>query len=203
MARLHKPYALFSLTQSIELQLTSSLERLAEECTKGRSRYYKMIQRHFEDIDKTSQWALMNQEELVKYYPRTKRGDIKQNSHQVIREFISLSGPANPWMGSRGFEGTNLRIVLKSDKEGQIELVVGEYKNLSGKLLSYREGLPYQSSCQICSSELVSGNCRVCGRTHCDKCNHLCIECGNAVCMFCHNGFGEGWCSPHHWHFHK
>ena len=139
---------------------------------------------------------------LGQLYTTTKNPDYAHKASVIIKQFAYLQKPTPPWLGSRGFEGSNLRLAVSADKDGKLICKIGEFKNLTGLILENRNNYPEQEHCELCDSIGILKTCTICGRWFCDNCGKECRSCGNLICNSC-NSDKDPYSSEHHWYFHK
>jgi hypothetical protein len=197
-----KPFSIFLEDDNNKVDIATVLSNFRSETKKGNAKHWIVFDNHFNDIISIGQWTASNFECIKNVFPVTKNGEIKKNRHVLIKQFAYLQTPTEPWLGSRGFEGSNLRLIISSTKERKLICRVGEFPNFSGFILDYREKYPLQESCELCSSSDILTLCKICGKWSCQNCGFNCSKCNHWICKDCNNE-KELVTSEHQWHFHK
>lgn len=197
----NKPFVLLRDGDNIALA-EENLEILRSESLRGRTAYNKLITSHIEEIRTLTVWALDNFDKLKQCFPKTKSGNYSKNSNLLVKEFCEIKAPSGQTLSSRGFEGTNLRMII-SIENGKLCLKVGEYPNLSGKILTYRNDYPLLEQCEICNTANASTFCSICGKSVCKQHISNCQECNTNVCATCDSKKEGLLFSAHHWYYHR
>ena len=196
------PFDLFSLTKSKRSDLESSLEVLFENCKKSTAKGWKVLKQNRQNIKVLSHWTFSKRQQIVYEFPRTKSGHIYKNRHILIKQFTDNVQPSGRSLYSRGFEGSNYRLVVASDKERNLKCRYGEYLNLSGFLFNFRDDFPKSKHCEICNKEASIGICIPCGQWFCKSCQFICNSCNHEMCVSCSTGKSPN-VSVHEWYYHR
>ena len=77
-----------------------------------------------------------------------------------------------------------------------------EYNNFSGFLLSFRDGFPKASECEICQNNKPKELCLLCGNWYCKDCGMSFDFCKHIVCKTCGTENGP-LMSAHEWYYHR
>jgi hypothetical protein len=196
------PFEIFSIPNHELRDLSSVLKDIQSIGEDSRASIWKVFSSHTDSILQVAEWVQRHADRMVEHFPRTKSKLIYKNRHLLIKEFQNLKNTKGKSLGSRGFEGSNLRLVIASNAERNLSCAVGEYLNLSGNLLPYRPEYPTVDQCEICIKQKPKEVCSICGRWACKKCGLKCEQCGNWICSVCNNTSDDNH-SPHYWYFHR
>ena len=181
----------------------SRLQELNHRSQRSRARDWKEFSLNYEDIKEKTIWAYKNSGVIQDNFPRTKKGLIYKNRHQTIKEYSRKVAPSGQSLFSRGFEGTNYRLVVASDTQANISCRYGEHLNLSGSPLLYRDGYPKSEHCEFCKQASPLDLCVLCGRWFCHSCGQLCEKCNRSYCLDCCTKLEPLIYSNHDWLFHR
>lgn len=194
---------LFECLNSNQMKVNDYLKKLKKQSNKSKKRGWKIFFKYYDDILNITLWTFNNIEYVIKDFPLTKSKQIYKNRQLLIKEYEKASTAAPQRLGSRGYEGSNYRIVIKSDEKRKLACYYGEFLNLSGFLLSYRDNYPKVSTCELCNNGAPSGVCSVCGKWYCDACSSFCKECEKTFCLSCDEKQPFLAFSAHGWYFHR
>jgi hypothetical protein len=197
-----KPYTIFEENEKRKVDVSSVLSNFCSSTRKGNANHWIVFDKHFNDIISIGQWTADNFEFIKDVFPRSKSSEIYKNRHVLVKQFAYLQTHTPPWLGSRGFEGSNLRLVISSTKERELICRLGEFQNFTGFVLDYRDDFPMHERCELCSSTNTLKLCRICGRWSCKDCSVDCNKCEKWICEECDTE-KDPFTSEHQWHFHK
>ena len=202
MYRQFGPFKLFDFSNPHVSALESSLESLFSNCDKSKAKGWKFVSQITNNLEQVARWTFNYRNEIAREFPHTKDGHIWKNRNMLIKQYgynVKSSGQS---MGSRGFEGTNYRLIVASDSNRTLLCRYGEYLNLSGTLLFFRDNFPEIEICEICQNDDSKGLCTLCGRWYCQQCSHTCEACNQTICKSCATKNGPTM-SAHMWYFHR
>lgn len=202
MLRRFGPLDLFVLTDKSAAKITETMAELLQRGQKSRARGWKVFVQHSENIRELTLWAFENRKQITREFPSLKSGEFCKNRHLIIREYGENATSKPQSLSSRGFEGTNFRLVITSDNDRQLKCRFGEYLNLSGTPLKFREGYPKEEKCAFCDNSKLQQPCNICGNWHCQQCTFKCEICGNEMCVSCATP-KKAVMSAHEWYYHR
>lgn len=197
------PFHLFNFTDTDFSVAFDALTQLSEQGKGSKAKSWKIYYKFHENLSLLVPWVHSNIKEISEVFPLTKGGKIYKNRHLLVKQYEEAKTSSPQGLGSRGFEGTNYRIVVRSDNKRKLACYYGEFLNLSGFPLNYRDSYPQNSICEICGNHKSVGICTICGRWYCENCNVDCEECRNHFCTTCDTKHGVLSYSAHEWYFHR
>lgn len=196
------PHLLFELGDS-KSQADKILTMHMTGAEASKSFGWACFRRNYEDIRAKTFWALKHANNITKNLPINADGEYQKHKHLNIKTYAIKSKASGHSMFSRGFEGTNLRLVIASNSKRMIACYFGEYLNLSGLILQYRNGYPMTYLCERCSKKKSSHICNGCGSSYCSHCCRPCKECKQDFCLTCFKVPPDLAYSVHNWYFHR
>ena len=196
------PIDLFNLQDAKIETIELSLKTLLDKAKDSGSKSWKFFFQQIIDMEVMSQWVFNQRDMISRAFPKTKIGQVYKNRHVLIKQYGNNARPSAQSLSSRGFEGTNYRLVVSSDADHNLNCKYGEYLNLSGFLLLMRDSYPKPSHCEICNNGSPVGLCITCGNWFCLSCQFSCESCHNKFCISCARRNGPN-PSAHHWYFHR
>ncbi|MHB8111124.1 MAG: hypothetical protein ACYDHW_13960 [Syntrophorhabdaceae bacterium] len=195
------PFDFFSLNNSGNINLDTVFKDLLDQRKGNNGKGWTALQGYLDDLRIIAQWVYDNRKEIMTEFPRNKSGLFKKNKHLVVKQYGQNVQPSGQSLFSRGFEGTNYRLVIASDVDRNLKCRYGEYRNLSGLPFNYREGFPNKDYCDLCHGRPSYGICTICGQWYCCECSFICETCGKEVCIGCGTP-NQPNVSSHEWYYH-
>lgn len=202
MFRRFGPFDLFSLADKTDSKLKEAIDDLFQRAKKSKAKGWKVFVLHKDDIEQLATWAFSKRKQIAREFPRLKSGDIYKNRHLIVKQYDENIAPSGQSLFSHGFEGTNFRLVIASDKDRQLKCQFGEHLNLSGTPLMFREGYPMAEHCAFCNSTELHLPCQLCGHWYCKNCSFTCKTCGHEMCISCSTPNAPNM-SAHNWYYHR
>lgn len=198
-----KPIILFSSATADFRSCLVTIKGFYDANQRSRAKGWKVFVEHYEDIALKAEWAFYSVQSILQHFPTTKEGKYCASRHLLIKEYEKGKDSSGQSLASRGFEGSNFRLVMASDKDRNISCQFGEYLNLSGSVLEFRERYPEVTICECCGKQPAVTICIICGKCFCKKCGTLCKKCRHMFCRNCSSPWGVLGYSEHEWYYHK
>jgi|GEM_PF-4394134 len=196
------PIELMQLDNRDKLDLETEVDRILAPVTGSRRAGWKMFVSHRDDIVRRVQWILDHAPSIENEFPRTKAGIYIKNRHVLVKQYAKSRQATGQSLFSRGFSGSNYRLVVSSDNQRVLSCRWGEYSNLTGYVLRFRKSYPKARNCDLCHASDRLRLCVTCGCWFCAKCSYHCQDCDSEACSVCGESIDDLLRSPHDWYYH-